>query len=196
MNSKILQSWTKLLLQLLWFSNKSTLPRSLSCTYQFFLLFLHLHSKSKGRKSGLDIVSSLGCLVVPSSIFYYKYIIKVSSCARHPWKSLRKASERGTILGGVNVVFIRGSNKVPATPRLLSLSAWSKFQIDVFWVFPFFITELDYSAVIKVTDLRQDEVTKEANTVHIVSMNVTGGEVRVVELDSVKSSAIKRQQIT
>ena len=46
--------------------------------------------------------------------------------------------------------------------------------------------------MIEVTDLRQDEVTKEANTVHIVSMNVTGGEVRVVELDSVKSSAIKR----
>lgn len=62
-------------------------------------------------------------------------------------------------------------------------------------IFPFFITELDYSAVIKVIDLRQDEVTKEANTVHIVSMNVAGGEVRVVELDSVKSSAIKRQQI-
>ena len=78
---------------------------------------------SKGRKSGLDIVSSPGCLVVPSSIFYYKYIIKVSSCARYLWKSLRKASERGTILGGVNVVFIRGSNKVPATLRLLSLSA-------------------------------------------------------------------------
>ena len=40
--------------------------------------------------------------------------------------------------------------------------------------------------MIKVTDLRQDEVTKEANTVHIVSMNVAGGEVRVVELDSEK----------
>lgn len=103
---------------------KQIYPSQVSLLHvSIFLLFLHPHSKSKGRKSGLDIVSSPGCLVVPSSIFYYKYIIKVSSCARYPWKSLRKASERGTILGDVNVVFIRGSNKVPATPQLLSLSA-------------------------------------------------------------------------
>ena len=113
---------------------KQIYPSQVSLLHvSIFFAFSSSTLKIKGRKSGLDIVSSPGCLVVPSSIFYYKYIIKVSSCARHPWKSLRKASERGTILGGVNVVFIRGSNKVPATPRLLSLSAWSKFQIDVFY---------------------------------------------------------------
>ena len=96
---------------------KQIYPSQVSLLHvSIFLFFLHLHSKSKGRKPGLVIVSSPGCFVVPSSIFYYKYNIKVSSCARYLWKSPGKASERGTILGGVNVLFIRGSNKVPATP--------------------------------------------------------------------------------
>lgn len=39
--------------------------------------------------------------------------------------------------------------------------------------------------------LRQDKIAKPTNTVHIVSMNVTSGKVRIVHLDCVKSPAIK-----
>lgn len=37
--------------------------------------------------------------------------------------------------------------------------------------------------------LRQDKIAKPTNTVHIVSMNVTSGEVRIVHLVCVKSPA-------
>ena len=37
--------------------------------------------------------------------------------------------------------------------------------------------------------LGQDKIAKPTDTVHIVSMNITSGEVRIVNLDCVKSSA-------
>ena len=39
--------------------------------------------------------------------------------------------------------------------------------------------------------LRQDKIAKPTDTVHIVSMNITSCEVRIVNLDCVKSSATK-----